>query len=161
MSAKLAELGMMKKKSIKNKMYYVNRKSFAFSFPKMVNGERVKKVNPHTGLAQVNGRGEPEYVEETVMFKPWRTRFTDLGYWSVYEVTPETDSFLAKELEEMAKANNSEVMSEKKFLEHTNPMLGENFDELETLRKENEEIKSAKSKADEEIARLKQKAMQR
>lgn len=168
-NARLAELGIYKKHGTKNKVYYVNRMKFSFSFRKIdESGKPIPRVNPNTGMPITNSRGVPEFVEESIDFKPWRTRFTDLGYWCTYEVTPDTDPLLAKELEDMAKSRKSEVMSEKAFVEYTNPYLGEQWgelektkEELETLKKERDDLKRAKSVADEELAKIKQRSMNR
>jgi hypothetical protein len=144
------------------KVYYVNRLRYGFSIPKIgPDGKRIPRVNMATGLPLSNGRGEPEFIEETLEFKSWRSKFTDLGYWSVYVVKPDTPKLIAEELAAMAKAPNSEIMDEKTFIKHTNPLMLEAMEErdteLEALRKQVESEKQARTKADEELARIKQR----
>lgn len=159
MARNLSELGLYPKSAPKNKVYYVNRLNYGFSYPACdASGKKIPKTNPNTGLPLVSARGEPEFVEVSVQFKNWLTRFTEYGYWSVYEVTPETEKTLAEELKKSADSHTSEVKDEKAFIKYTNPNMLREVEEKEALQKENEDLKAQKTRADEEIARLKQKA---
>jgi len=166
MGAELAKLGTYPKSDKKNKVYYVNRLDYGFSVPKVDgDGKKIQRTNTATGLPITNGRGEPEFFEEPVMFQRWQDRFTETGYWSVYEVTSNTPKVIAEKLEEMAKSPKAQVMSEKAFIEFTNPALAKHIAETSDLEEEkkmlNEDVakaKAEKSKLEEEIARLKQKA---
>lgn len=173
MSVAHAALGIYPKKDKKNKIYYVNRNSFGFSVRKTGDdGKLVPRVNLATGLPIMNGRGEPEFIEETVMFQQWHQKFNELGYWCVYEVTKETPKAIADELEKMANSKQSQVMSEKAFVEFSNPALAQHMAETEEMKIEKNRLvddvanakneiraaKEEKSKLEDEIARMKQKA---
>lgn len=159
MGLEQAALGLYNKSDKKNKVYYVNRKKFRFSVPKLDDkGKKVQKTNPANGLPAYNGRGEPEYLEDAIQFVQWHGRFTSLGYWSTFEVTKNTPKAIAEILEEQAKNPKSEIMSEEAFIKMTNPHMLETVKANEALEKELETLKAEKSKADEEIERLKKKA---
>lgn len=166
MGADLAALGTFPKTEKGSKVYYVNRLRFGFPVKKYgEDGKPVQRTNQATGLPITNGRGEPEYYEEAVMFNQWQPRFTDLGYWCVYEVKKETPKHIAETLKRMANSSKSQIMSEKKFIEHTNPALARHLDETRELSEEHkmlqddvEKARNEKSKLLNEIDRLKKKA---
>jgi hypothetical protein len=163
MGTELAVLGLYPKSDKKNKVYYVNRNIFRFPVPKLdEKGNKIPKTNPSNGNPIFNSRGEQEFHEDSLQFTHWHTRFTDLGYWSVFEVKKETPKIVAKLLEEFAASKKSEVMDEEAFIKLTNPQMLEEVKRNNELEKEIETLKAEKeaekSKADAEIARLKEKA---
>jgi hypothetical protein len=173
MSVAHAALGVYPKKDKRNKVYYVNRNNHGFSVRKTgEDGKPIPRVNLATGLPIMNGRGEPEFIEEAVMFQQWHSKFQELGYWCVYEVTKETPKIIADELERMANIKTSQIMSEKAFIEFSNPALAQHMAETAEMQKEKERLaddianaknemraaKEEKNKLEDEIARLKQKA---
>ena len=159
MGTELAALGLYPKSDKKNKVYYVNRKKFRFSVPKLdQDGKPIVRKNTVTGLPVTGPSGEPEYQEEAIQFRTWMGRFTSLGYWSCYEVTKTTPKVIAKILDDEAASNISEVMSEDAYIKMTNPVMLDTVNENKALSAELEKVKSEKSKADELIAQLKKKA---
>ncbi|MBN1294366.1 MAG: hypothetical protein JXB48_21195 [Candidatus Latescibacteria bacterium] len=166
MGAELATLGTYPKRDKKNKVYYVNRLDYGFSVRVYGDdGKPKQKKNSVTGLPITNSIGEPEFVEQSVMFMRWQPRFSEIGYWCIYEVTPETPKSISDELERMAKSKDHQVMTEKAFIEHTNPALARHISETSDLEIEKqmlsedvEKAKKEKNKLEDEIARLKQKA---
>lgn len=158
MGTELAALGIYQKADKKNKVYYVNRKNHRFPIPKLdENGKKIPKTNAVTGNPIFNGRGEPEYHEESIGFSPWYSRFTALGYWSVFEVKKDTPKIIADALAACAASKKSEIMSEEAFIEMTNPNMLAEIKRSTELEKEVTILREGKSKADEEIARLKQR----
>jgi hypothetical protein len=166
MGAELAKLGRYAKTNPKSKVYYVNRLNYPFTVVvKDDKGKPQAEMNPLTNQQKIDKKGMPVFQEHTVMFTQWITRFTDLGYWSIFEVLPSTPKFIAEALKESAKSRTSEIMDEKKFIEHTNPALAEYISENDKLKEENELIsidvedkKKELSSLEEQIEKLKKKA---
>jgi SMC interacting uncharacterized protein involved in chromosome segregation len=166
MGANYAALGTFPKADKKNKVYYVNRLNFGFSVKrKGPDGKLLQRTNMATGLPVMNSRGEPEFIEDPVMFNQWVARFNELGYWSVYEVTPNTPKEIADELKRMAESKDHQVMDEKAFIKFSNPALAKHLDETAEMEAERkmleedvEKAKKEKTRLEDEINRLKQKA---
>jgi len=166
MGAELATLGTYPKANKKDKVYYANQLNYGFSVKVYDENGRPKiRRNPTTGQELTDGKGEPQYIEEPVMFTQWHTRFTDLGYWSVYVVTSDTPKQIADEVERMAQSNKHVVMTEKAFIQKTNPALAKHLEQADNLHKEREQLSSEvaaareeKNKLELEISRLKQRA---
>lgn len=166
MGAELAKLGLYQRTDKKSKVYYANRLDYGFSVKRRgEDGKYIQRTNQATGLPIMNGLGEPQFIEEPVMFRRWQPRFNEIGYWCIYEVTSYTPKHIAEELEKMAKSPKTQVMTEKAFIEYTNPALAKHMEETADLEEErkmlNEDVakaKAEKSKLEDEIAKLKQKA---
>jgi len=166
MGIKHAALGVYPKQNLSDKVYYANRMNMPFSYHlKGEDGKFIPHKNPMTGEPRRNGRGEIEHRHETVMFTRWITTFSDVGYWCVFVVNKDTPKELANALEEAAVSKKSEIMSEKAFLEFSNPVLAKHLSDTDNLSKEKEKlerdvavIRAEKGKLEDEINRLKQKA---
>jgi len=161
-----ASLGLYPKMNKSDKVYYYNAMSHSFDIPKVdEKGEKIIRTNPVNGNPVYEGNGVPVYYLDNIRFKPWQTKFSELGYWCVYVVTKDTPKNIAQFLEDQANSSGNAIKNEKAFINFINPMLSQHMDETaaleaekEKLRREIDEAKAEKGGLDNEIARLKKKA---
>lgn len=154
--------GLYPKKSSKSKVYYVKKLRYAFSMTKIgADGKPIFATNQTTGLPLTSPTGEPIPVTELVEFKEWRNRWCEDGYVCVYEVTPDTDPRIAKELENDAANRLCEIMSEADYIKTTNPDLYEQLNREEETKKTIASKDSKITSLEEEIAKLRAKTQGR
>jgi hypothetical protein len=148
-----------------NIVYYVPFLSYVFTMRKTdANGKPLIRKHPVNGTDMYTPEGNPEYIDEVLHFVPWLTRFTEDGYWSVYEVTAQTDPRIAAELAADAASPKSLIMSEEAFIKRINPDLFANMKAEEQRKKEVGALRDALKQAqdreqqqDSEISKLRAK----
>jgi hypothetical protein len=151
-------IGLYPKKSKKNKTYYVRMLNYSFSMFKLdEKGNKIPLTNQVTGAPLTLPTGEPQFVTETVNFKPWKSKFSNEGYVCTYEVTPETPKLIADELEKDAKDRKSSVMDEETFIKTTNPDLYEQMKADAETQKVIDEKDAKINTQQAEIDRLKER----
>jgi hypothetical protein len=137
------------------KVYYIRRLGYMFSLPLLdEKGERIPETNPNTGLQIRDVRGQIQYLETSIAFTPWRTRFCEEGYVAVYVVTKDTPKQIADALEADAKNRKSEVLDEESYIQIVNPDL---FKRIGEDREKDAKIAAATAEtqaANAEIERL-------
>jgi hypothetical protein len=140
------------------KVYYVRLYGYSFVIKKLdANGKPIQRTNQATGLPIYGQNGEPEFIEQTIDFDKWKTRFTQDGYVSVYVVKPTTSKLISDELEKAANDRGNEIMSESEFIKSVNPELYEQMEkdrQIETtLGEKDQKINSLL----DEVAKLRSK----
>jgi hypothetical protein len=142
-------LGIYKRKHEGSKVYYANAKEYTFCAKVLVDGKPEQHRHPVTGNPLSLPDGTPIYREHIVNFQKWADRFTEDGYWSVFEVIPSTLPEVAAKVEEMAAArNNPTVITEEDFLKRFHPLV---LEEKKEIKKKDRKIQQQQ----DEIERLK------
>jgi hypothetical protein len=130
-------LGIYKRKIEDSKVYYANAKEYTFCCKRLgADGKPQQQTHPVTGIPLSHADGAPVYHEHILSFTRWADRFTEDGYWSVYETSSSTPPEVAEKLEEMAQArSNPTVITEEEFLKRFHPMVQEEKKEVKKLTK--------------------------
>lgn len=143
-------IGIYQKKSGET-VYYVNAVNYRFSLPKLdANGKVIQATNPATGNPIYRTDGNPEIIEYPVEFTPWKSRFSEEGYWSVFVVDKNTPKQIADELKKDAADPKTRILTEAEFIAQTNP-------DLATFQKQESEKDVRISQQEAEIAELRAK----
>ena len=145
-------IGIYKRRHEGSKVYYANAKQYTGHCKKYgPDGKPIQQTHNVTGNPLSLPDGTPIYHEHTVNFQRWADRFTEDGYWSVFEVMPDTPKEIAEYVESMAAArNNPTVIYEETFLKRFHPLVAEEKKEVKKLskklREQAEEIERLKAK---------------
>lgn len=142
-------IGIYQRKHEGSKVFYASAKEYTFCCKKLIDGKKVAVLNSVTGNPKTSVDGTPEFHEHVVSFDKYADRFTEDGYWSVFEVKPDTPVEIVEKLDQLAADRGTpDVMTEEKFLErfHPNVMIE---------KKESKKLKDKLAKAEAEISQLK------
>lgn len=128
-------------------VYYTMYRGHRFTLPRLdAKNKPIQQTNPQTGAPLFDGLGKPVFFEDSFSFIPWRDRFTEIGYCSVFIVDGNTPKHVAAELKKDSEDRKSMILSEKAFLEMTNPDLAARLPELESKDVEIAELKAKLAK---------------